>query len=90
MPYLIEKSDGTRTLVQMTAEEANYRAGIMPVFEVAEDEVTIIGQVHVKPEALEKVSGDELPAASTAQPDLQKEMERQEGARAQFDAKTEG
>lgn len=80
MPYLIEKSDGTRTLVQMTAEEANYRAGTMPVFEVAEDEVTIIGQVHVKPEAVVEPVSEQSEQVETTSETEQQASTEPEGA----------
>lgn len=50
MPYLIEKSCGTRTRVEMTAEEAAYKAQSVRIIEITEEGV-VIGDVASSLEA---------------------------------------
>lgn len=57
MPYLIEKSCGTRTQVVMTADEARFKAQSVRVIEIAEDGMEIGDVGPEGPTVHEQVAG---------------------------------
>jgi len=78
MPYLIEKSCGTRTQVDITADEARYKAQSARVIEIAADG-TVIGDVQPDAsndaqllQAEQEAAGDAGEAAPVAKPAAKK------------------
>lgn len=65
MPYLIEKSDGTRTQVEMSADEARFKAQTQRVIEIHADG-SVIGDVQPESTTVHEDTAQALDAAFSA------------------------